>query len=295
MVFNTKEEIMERKKVTLHDLLAKKKDGKKITMLTAYDCSMASLIDQAGIDMVLVGDSVGMVVLGYDSTVPVTMEEMIHHCRAVRRGIRFAFLVGDMPFMSYNISREEAIRNAGRFMKEARCDAVKLEGGLEVTETVRAIVEAGIPVVAHIGLTPQTVGKLGGFRVQGKDLASARKLLDSALALEEAGACSVVMECIPDKLAALISKSLKIPTVGIGAGPECDGQVLVTNDLLGLFEKFLPKFVKQYIKLFPMIKEAIEAYKEEVEAGKFPGPEHSFIMEARDLGKLRTQSKTSKK
>ncbi len=286
---------MERKKVTLHDLMAKKKDGKKITMLTAYDCSMASFIDQAGIDMVLVGDSLGMVVLGYDSTVPVTMEEMIHHCRAVRRGIRFAFLVGDMPFMSYNISREEAIRNAGRFMKEAGCDAVKLEGGLEVTETVRAIVEAGIPVMAHIGLTPQTIGKLGGFRVQGKDLASARKLLDSALALEEAGACSVVMECIPDKLAALISKSLKIPTVGIGAGPECDGQVLVTNDLLGLFEKFLPKFVKQYIKLFPMIKEAIEAYKKEVEAGKFPGPEHSFIMEARDLGKLRTQSKTSKK
>lgn len=286
---------MERKKVTLHDLLAKKKDGKKITMLTAYDCSMASFIDQAGIDMILVGDSVGMVVLGYDSTVPVTMEEIIHHCRAVRRGMRFAFLVGDMPFMSYNISREEAIRNAGRFMKEAGCDAVKLEGGLEVTETVRAIVEAGIPVVAHIGLTPQTVGKLGGFRVQGKDLASARKLLDSALALEEAGACSVVMECIPDKLAGLISKSLKIPTVGIGAGPECDGQVLVTNDLLGLFEKFLPKFVKQYVKLFPMIKEAIETYKQEVEAGKFPGPEHSFIMEARDLGKLRSKSKASKK
>jgi 3-methyl-2-oxobutanoate hydroxymethyltransferase len=286
---------MERKKVTLHDLSAKKRDGKKITMLTAYDCSMASFIDQAGIDMILVGDSVGMVVLGYDSTVPVTMEEMIHHCRAVRRGMRYAFLVGDMPFMSYNISREEAIRNAGRFMKEAGCDAVKLEGGLEVTETVRAIVEAGIPVVAHIGLTPQTVGKLGGFRVQGKDLASARKLLDSALALEEAGACSVVMECIPDKLAGLISKSLKIPTVGIGAGPECDGQVLVTNDLLGLFEKFLPKFVKQYVKLFPMIKEAIETYKQEVEAGKFPGPEHSFIMEARDLGKLRIKSKKSKK
>lgn len=286
---------MERKKVSLHDLQAKKKDGKKITMLTAYDSSMASLIDQAGIDMVLVGDSVGMVVLGYDSTVPVTMEEMIHHCRAVRRGMRYAFLVGDMPFMSYNISRKEAIRNAGRFMKEAGCDAVKLEGGLEVAETVRAITLAGIPVVAHIGLTPQTVGKLGGFRVQGKDLDSARKLLDSALALEEAGACGVVMECIPDKLGGLISRSLKIPTIGIGAGPECDGQVLVTNDLLGLFEKFLPKFVKQYIKLFPMIKEAIEAYKEEVESGKFPGPEHSFVMEAKDLSKLKTISKTSKK
>lgn len=286
---------MERKKVSLHDLLAKKKDGKKITMLTAYDCSMASMIDQTGIDMVLVGDSAGMVVLGYDSTVPVTMEEMIHHCRAVRRGMRYAFLVGDMPFMSYNISREEAIRNAGRFMKEAGCDAVKLEGGLEVAETVRAIVDAGIPVVAHIGLTPQTAGKLGGFRVQGKDLDSARKLLDSALALEEAGAFAVVMECIPDKLGGVISRSLKIPTIGIGAGPECDGQVLVTNDLLGLFEKFLPKFVKQYVQLFPMIKEAIEAYKQEVEAGKFPGPEHSFVMEAKDLAKLRIKSKTSKK
>ena len=282
---------MERKKVTIHDLLAKKKEGKKITMLTAYDCSMASFIDQAGIDMILVGDSLGMVVLGYDSTVPVTMEEMIHHCKAVRRGMRFAFLVGDMPFMSYNISREEAIRNAGRFMKEAGCDSVKLEGGLEVTETVRAIVEAGIPVVAHIGLTPQTVGKLGGFRVQGKDRASAQRLLDSALALEEAGACSVVMEAIPDKLAGLISKSLKIPTIGIGAGPECDGQVLVTNDLLGLFEKFLPKFVKQYVKLFPKIKETIETYKQEVEAGKFPGPEHSFVMEAKELKGLKPKSK----
>ncbi len=293
-VFDFKEEIMERKKVSIHDLLAKKREGKKITMLTAYDCSMASFIDQAGIDMILVGDSVGMVVLGYDSTVPVTMEEMIHHCRAVRRGMRFAFLVGDMPFMSYNISREEAIRNAGRFLKEAGCDAVKLEGGSEVAENVRSIVEAGIPVVAHIGLTPQTAGKLGGFRVQGKDLASARKLLDSALALEEAGACAVVMECIPDKLAGLISKSLKIPTIGIGAGPECDGQVLVTNDLLGLFEKFLPKFVKQYVRLFPMIKEAIESYKQEVEAGIFPGPEHSFLMDGKDLAKLRNKSKKSK-
>lgn len=282
---------MERKKVTIQDLQAKKKEGKKITMLTAYDCAMASFIDQAGIDMILVGDSVGMVVLGYDSTVPVTMEEMIHHCKAVRRGMRFAFLVGDMPFMSYNISREEAIRNAGRFMKESGCDAVKLEGGGEVAETIKAIVEAGIPVVAHIGLTPQTAGKLGGFRVQGKDLASARKLLDSALALEEAGAFSVVMECIPDKLAGLISQSLRIPTIGIGAGPECDGQVLVTNDLLGLFEKFLPKFVKQYIQFFPMIKEALATYKQEVETGKFPGPEHSFSMEARELRGLKGKKK----
>ncbi len=241
--------------------------------------------------MILVGDSLGMVVLGYDSTVPVTMEEMIHHCRAVRRGVRYAFLVGDMPFMSYNVSKEEAVRNAGRFLKEAGCDAVKLEGGLEVAETVRTIVLAGIPVMAHIGLTPQTAGQLGGFKVQGKDATSAQRLLDSALALEEAGACSIVMECIPDKLAGLISRTLKIPTIGIGAGPECDGQVLVTNDLLGLFERFTPKFVKQYIKLFPMIKEAAEVYKNEVEAGKFPGPEHSFVMETKELSRIKIKRK----
>lgn len=286
---------MERKKVSIHDLQAKKKEGKKITMLTAYDFAMASFIDQVGIDMILVGDSLGMVVLGYESTVPVTMDEMIHHCKAVRRGVRTAFLVGDMPFMSYNISHEEAIRNAGRFLKEAGCDAVKLEGGLEVVETTRAIVDAGIPVMAHIGLTPQTAGKLGGFRVQGKDVASAQKLLDSALALEEAGACAIVMECIPDKLAGLISRSLKMPTIGIGAGPDCDGQVLVTNDLVGLFEKFLPKFVKQNIKLFPMIKKALELYKDEVEAGQFPGPEHSFIMEAKELSRLKVKKKGKEK
>jgi 3-methyl-2-oxobutanoate hydroxymethyltransferase len=282
---------MERKKVTILDLMNKKKDGKKITMLTAYDFAMASFIDQMGIDMVLVGDSLGMVVLGYDSTVPVTMDEMIHHCKAVRRGLHHAYMVGDMPFMSYNVSWEEGIRNAGRFLKEAGCDAVKLEGGTEVAETVGAIVQAGIPVMAHIGLTPQTAGKLGGFKVQGKDLSSAQSLLDSALALEQAGACSIVMECIPDKLAGLISKSLKIPTIGIGAGPECDGQVLVTNDLLGLFEKFTPKFVKQYIKLFPSIKEAIEIYRQEVEGGIFPGPEHSFPMDEKDLGRLKIDKK----
>jgi 3-methyl-2-oxobutanoate hydroxymethyltransferase len=285
---------MERKKVTNQDLLAKKREGKKITMLTAYDFALASFIDQSGIDMILVGDSLGMVVLGYDSTVPVTMDEMIHHCKAVRRGVQYAFIVGDMPFMSYIISREEAIRNAGRFIKEAGCDAVKLEGGLEVAENVRAIVSAGIPVMAHIGLTPQTAGQLGGFRVQGKDAVSAQRLLDSALALEEAGACSIVMECIPDKLAGLISKSLRIPTIGIGAGPECDGQVLVTNDLLGLFERFTPKFVKQYIKLFPIIKEAVGAYKKEVEAVKFPSSEHSFVMETKELSRIKVKKKGNK-
>ena len=282
---------MERKKTSIPDLWAKKKAAQKITMLTAYDWAMASFIDQAGLDMILVGDSLGMVVLGYDSTVPVTMEEMIHHCRAVRRGTRYAFLVGDMPFMSYNINREEAIRNAGRFMKEAGCDAVKLEGGLEVVETLRAIVAAGIPVVAHIGLTPQTVTMLGGFKVQGKDTASAQRLLDAALALEEAGTCAIVMECIPDKLAGLISRSLRVPTIGIGAGNECDGQVLVTNDLLGLFEKFLPKFVKQYVQLYPLIREALGAYKTEVEAGTFPSTAYSFGMAAQDLKKLRVGKK----
>jgi 3-methyl-2-oxobutanoate hydroxymethyltransferase len=191
-----------------------------------------------------------------------------------------------MPFMSYNISREEAIRNAGRFLKETGCDAVKLEGGLEVADTVRAIVEAGIPVMAHIGLTPQTVSKLGGFRVQGKDRVAARRLLDSARALESAGAFAVVMECIPDKLAGLITRSVGMPTIGIGAGPECDGQVLVSNDLLGLYEKFLPKFVKQYVQLYPRIREALEGYVREVKEGAFPGPEHSFSMDPQDLKPL---------
>jgi 3-methyl-2-oxobutanoate hydroxymethyltransferase len=286
---------MDRKKITNQDLMAKKKAGRKITMLTAYDFALASFIDQSGIDMILVGDSLGMVVLGYDSTVPVTMEEMIHHCKAVRRGVQYAYIVGDMPFMSYNISREEAVRNAGRFLKEAGCDAVKLEGGLEVVETVRAIVLAGIPVMTHIGLTPQTAGQLGGFRVQGKDAASARRLLDSALALEEAGSFSIVMECIPDKLAGLISNSLRIPTIGIGAGPECDGQVLVTNDLLGLFERFTPRFVKQYIKLFPMIKEAVGAYKKEVEEGRFPTSDHTFVMEKKELAGIKVKGKKIKK
>ncbi|HSO71664.1 MAG TPA: 3-methyl-2-oxobutanoate hydroxymethyltransferase [Thermodesulfobacteriota bacterium] len=277
---------MERKKVSIPDLMAKKQAGEKITMLTAYDFSMASFIDQAEMDMILVGDSLGMVVLGYESTVPVTMEEMLHHCRAVRRGVRYAFLVGDMPFMSYNISREEAIRNAGRFLKETGCDAVKLEGGLEVADTVRAVVEAGIPVMAHIGLTPQTVSKLGGFRVQGRDRAAARRLMDSARALEAAGAFSVVMECIPDMLAGLITRSLHVPTIGIGAGPACDGQVLVTNDLLGLYEKFLPKFVKQYIQLHPLIREALKEYAREVKTGGYPGPEHGFSMDPQDLEPL---------
>ena len=277
---------MDRKKITITDLNRKKNNEEKITMLTAYDYPFASFLDQAEIDMILVGDSLGMVVLGYESTVPVTMDEMIHHCKAVRRGSKYALLVGDMPFMSYNISKEEAIRNAGRFMKEAGCDAVKLEGGLEVVQTVKAIIDAGIPVMAHLGLTPQTVSKMGGFKIQGKDVKTARGILEASLAMQEAGVFSVLFECVPDKLAGLITSKLKVPTIGIGAGAECDGQVLVTHDLLGLFEKFIPKFVKQYTKLSGSILEALGNFKKEVSSGDFPAKEHTFTMKEDVLKEL---------
>lgn len=278
---------MERKKVTITDLQNKKREGKKITMLTAYDYPMARLVDDAGIDMILVGDSLGMVVLGYDSTVPVTMDEMIHHSKAVRRGTKYAFLVGDMPFMSYQISKEEAVRNAGRFMKEAGCDAVKLEGGDEVLEVTKAIVDAGIPVLGHLGLTPQTISKLGGYKIQGKDAEAAKKILDQALRLEKAGCFAVVLECVPDEVAKVITEKLKIPSIGIGAGPYCDGQVLVTNDMVGLFDRFVPKFVKQYVKLSALISEGLKKYKDEVERGIFPDEAHSFVIKEEELDKLR--------
>ncbi len=277
---------MTRKKTTIADLRQKKEAGRKITMVTAYDYPTAQIADQAEIDTILVGDSLGMVVLGYDTTVPVTMDEMIHHCKAVSRGTKGSFIVGDMPFLSYQINSEKAIENAGRFIKEAGCDSVKLEGGQEVAPVVRRIVDAGIPVCAHIGLTPQTATKLSGFRVQGKDAESARELIADALALEEAGAFMIVMECIPDLLAARITRSITIPTIGIGAGKECDGQVLVYHDLVGLFERFTPKFVKQYVNLAPQIREALENYRKEVEGGLFPGPEHSFAMSAEEAEKL---------
>lgn len=277
---------MTQKKITIADLNQMKKDGKKITMLTAYDYPTARLVDEAEIDTVLVGDSLGMVVLGLESTVPVTMDDMIHHCKAVRRGVHRAFIIGDMPFMSYQVSIARAIENAGRFIKEAGCDAVKLEGGSEMVHVVSAIVDAGIPVCAHIGLTPQTATKLSGFKVQGKDAESAKELLESAVELENAGAFMVVMECIPDLLAAKITSQLNIPTIGIGAGKDCDGQVLVYHDLVGLFERFTPKFVKQYINLSPSIREAIVEYKKEVENGSFPGPEHSFSMKQEEAEKL---------
>ncbi len=263
-------------KILVADIIRKKDKGEKIAMLTAYDAGFASLLDKAGVDILLVGDSLGMVVLGYESTVPVTMDEMLHHAKAVKRGSKHALLVGDMPFLSYQTDSIEAVRNAGRFMKEAGCDAVKLEGGQEVSETVRVIVKAGIPVMGHIGLTPQTAGQLGGYTVQGKDLASARVLLAAARSLVEAGVFALVLECIPDQLGRIITAEIPIPTIGIGAGSFCDGQVLVTHDLVGLFEKFRPRFVKQYTNLAPRIEEAVGRFLQEMRAGEFPDEEHSF-------------------
>jgi 3-methyl-2-oxobutanoate hydroxymethyltransferase len=264
------------KKLTIQDIIMMKQNGDKISMLTAYDASFAGLIDASGIEMILVGDSLGMVLLGYDSTIPVTMEEMLHHCRAVNRGVKRAVLVGDMPFMSYQVSESEAITNAGRFLKESGCDAVKLEGGTEMCDKVKAISLAGIPVMGHIGLTPQTASQLGGYKIQGRDADSARKLLQSARDLEASGAFSIVLECIPAELSEVITKAVSIPTIGIGAGKHCDGQVLVTHDMVGMFEKFIPSFVKQYANLASQIKEAVATYNEEVKNGSFPSEEQSF-------------------
>jgi len=263
-------------KKTIKDFLSMKVARERITMLTAYDAPMAGLMADCGVDMLLVGDSLGMVVLGYDSTVPVTMEQMLHHCAAVRRGAPEAFVVGDMPFGSYQTGVRDAVRNGIRFVKETGCDAVKLEGGSEVLEVVEALVAAGISVVGHLGLTPQTASQLGGYRVQGKDLDGARKMLADARDLQEAGAFSLVLECVPAELAGVISQELRIPTIGIGAGAECDGQVLVINDMLGMFERFLPKFVKQYQNLAPMMREGVKGYVAEVKAGTFPAAEQSF-------------------
>lgn len=253
-----------------------KEQGKKITMLTAYDASMAGLFHSCGVDILLVGDSLGMVVLGYDSTVPVTMDEMLHHCAAVRRGAPDAFVVGDMPFGSYQTGIYDAIDNGLRFMKEAGVDAVKLEGGVEVCEIISGLVRAGIPVMGHIGLTPQTAAQSGGYTVQGKDDDSARRLVEDAKALEDAGVFAIVLECIPAALAEVISQSLSVATIGIGAGAGCDGQVLVSHDLLGMFAKFTPRFVKKYADLAPLITQAVTEYIQEVEEGGFPEDAHSF-------------------
>lgn len=269
-----------QKRKTVAGIRAMKKKGEKITMLTAYDAAMASMLVEADVDVLLVGDSLGMVVLGYDSTVPVTMDEMIHHASAVRRGAPAAFVVGDMPFGSYQSGKRDAILNGGRFLKEAGCDAVKLEGGLEVCETVTALVQAGISVVAHIGLTPQTATQLGGYKVQGRDIESARKMVEEARALEKAGAFAIVLECIPDELGRILSEEIAIPTIGIGAGVHCDGQVLVTHDLIGMFDKFIPSFVKSYCTLAPTIKKAVTEYTTEVRSGAYPDTAHSFSSES---------------
>lgn len=264
---------------TLSDIRSMKARGEKITMLTAYDASMSRILEGCEVDMLLVGDSLGMVMLGYDSTVPVTMDEMLHHAKAVRRGAPNSFVVGDMPYGSYQTGTRDAINNAIRFLKEADCDAVKLEGGLGMCGIVEALVSAGIPVMAHIGLTPQTASQLGGYKVQGKGIEDAKRMLAEAKGLEAAGAFSIVLECVPDKLAQVITSSLDMPTVGIGAGSGCDGQVLVTHDLLGMFDKFTPKFVKKFADLSSPIKEGIKQYEKEVKEGSYPAAEHSFTSE----------------
>lgn len=263
-----------------------KAKGEKISMLTAYDYSTAKLMDEAGINGILVGDSLGMVVLGYEDTLPVTMEDMIHHTAAVCRGAKNTLVVGDMPFMSYQVSVEEAVYNAGRLMKEGRCQAVKLEGGASVCPQIRAITNASIPVMAHIGLTPQSINAFGGFKVQGKSEEAAKKLLEDAKAVEEAGAFAVVLECVPAKLAELISKSISIPTIGIGAGAGCDGQILVYQDMLGLFSDFTPKFVKKYANVGEMMTQAFRDYIADVQEGSFPAPEHTFAISEDVIKKL---------
>jgi 3-methyl-2-oxobutanoate hydroxymethyltransferase len=263
-------------KTTILDIYKKKAEGKKITMLTAYDYPTAQIVDQAGIDMILVGDSLGNVVQGVANTLPVTMDEMIYHTKMVSRATQSSMVVGDMPFLSYQTDKAEAVRNAGRFLKEAGAEAVKLEGGSQMADTIRSIVDAGIPVVAHIGLTPQYVHMLGGFKVQGKNEAAREKILADARAVQDAGAFSVVLEAMPTSLAKEIHLLIHIPTIGIGAGPDCDGQVLVIHDLLGLFDRFTPKFVKKYANLKEQALKAVKEYKQDVEAGSFPSEEHSF-------------------
>jgi 3-methyl-2-oxobutanoate hydroxymethyltransferase len=278
---------MPAQRVTINDIREMKLRGEKIAMLTSYDYSTARIVDRAGIPLILVGDSLGMVVLGYENTLPVTMDVMIHHSRAVVRGTEHALIIGDMPFMTYHISVEDALRNAARFIQEAGTQAVKLEGGVTVADKVKRMVECGIPVMGHIGLTPQSVNQFGGHKVQGKSVEVAKRLLDDALALEQAGAFAVVLESVPARLAALITERVSIPTIGIGAGPGCDGQVQVINDLLGLFSEFVPKHAKQYAKLLDIMTKAIGEYQAEIKAGVFPTKEHSYIIDSNVLKELR--------
>lgn len=268
-----------KNKFTVSSFLQAKTNNEKITMLTAYDYSMAKIVNDAGIDAILVGDSLGMVVQGYESTLEVTMDDMIYHCRAVARGAENALIVGDMPFLSYHISVEEAVRNAGRLIQEGKAHAVKLEGGIDQVDNVKAIVKAQIPVMGHIGLTPQSVNMFGGFKVQGKDTAQAQKVIDDALALEAAGVFAIVLEGIPEKLATLITEKISVPTIGIGAGRYCDGQVLVIHDLLGMYSGQSPKFSKRYAALNETIKDSVTTYITEVKSVKFPEEKHTFSID----------------
>ncbi len=278
---------MKTKKVTILDVQQAKEENRKLTMMTAYDYPFGLLADEAGIDIVLVGDSLGMVVMGLEGTVEVNMEHMIHHIRAVARGCKNPFIVGDMPFMSYNTSIRDAIMNAGRLLKEGGCESIKLEGGVDFAPTIEAIVKAGIPVQGHIGLTPQTASALGGFKMQGRDAAAAKQIIDDAKALEDAGVFSMILEAVPAPLGKLVAEAVKVPVIGIGAGPDVDGQVLVTHDMIGLFDKFVPKFVKQYTNIRKVILDALSEYKQEVIDVKFPAPEHSFKMPAEALEQLK--------
>jgi 3-methyl-2-oxobutanoate hydroxymethyltransferase len=277
-------------RVTITEIREMKQKKEKIPMLTAYDYVTAKMVDEAGVPLILVGDSLGMVMLGYQSTIPVTMEEMIHHTKAVVRGAKKALVVGDMPFMTYHISVSDALHNAARFIQEAGAQAVKLEGGEVVAETIRRLVRCGIPVMGHIGLTPQSIHQLGGFKVRGKGLEEARKLLNDARILEEAGAFAIVLECTPAPLSKLITQKLSIPTIGIGAGLDCDGQVQVISDLLGLYTEFVPKHAKQYAKLAGEIKTAVEDYISEIESLSFPTMEHSYTMDEGLIKQLKAES-----
>jgi 3-methyl-2-oxobutanoate hydroxymethyltransferase len=277
---------MEKQKTTVFDIKARKNTGSPITELTAYDYPFALLVDKCGIDMILVGDSLGMVVLGYKDTVPVTMDEMIHHTRAVSRAVETSLLIGDMPFGSYNASLKKSIENACRFIKEGRADCVKLEGGKNMAKVVKAIVNAGIPVQGHIGLTPQTVSALGGYKAQGKTAEAARQLIDDAKALEDAGCFSIVLEAVTASISKMVTEAVSIPTIGIGSGIHCDGQVLVTHDMVGLFDRFTPKFVKPYSKISDIISSSISEFKEDVTNRKFPEEKHSFTIKSDELEKI---------
>ena len=275
-------------KITIADLQQRKQQGGKMTMLTAYDYPLAKLVDEAGVDIVLVGDSLGMVVLGYETTAPVTMEEMLHHAKAARRGVANALLIGDMPFLSFRGSLTEAVRNAGRFIQEAGCDGVKIEWKAGIEDAAHAIIDAGIPVMGHVGLTPQTASSEGGWGMRGKDAEAAARIVTQALALEAVGCFAIVVECVPDLVAQEITQRHRLPTIGIGSGPWCDGQVLVTYDLIGLFERFKPKFVKRYADVASVIRHAASDFVSDVNAGRFPGSEQTVAMDPEEAAKFHT-------